>query len=274
MAEVGEPILSASFKVLFDKLDNPIIKDSSPDCGIDADLEKLEETLLMIETVHTDADVDVERPQNNKKTPEKIKKEVNKWLNQLIDLAYDAEDAIEEYGIYVEKYQVRCSIPHEIKNDIKSEIKKMNERLEKLKNRMTVLGLKSIYGEGRMSNEIINRSSTSSILLDESYFYGRETDKINLISKLLIWDGPSDQKIYGVIPIVGMGGLGKTTLAQSVYNYEKLVNRYFDLKAWVRLSEEVDSAKITRDIIESATMEPCFLRKLETLQMKLKEIVW
>ncbi|XP_010273687.1 PREDICTED: uncharacterized protein LOC104609151 [Nelumbo nucifera] len=105
MAEVGEPILSASFKVLFDKLDNPIIKDSSPDCGIDADLEKLEETLLMIETVHTDADVDVERPQNNKKTPEKIKKEVNKWLNQLIDLAYDAEDAIEEYGIYVEKYQ-------------------------------------------------------------------------------------------------------------------------------------------------------------------------
>nr|DAD45303.1 TPA_asm: hypothetical protein HUJ06_003533 [Nelumbo nucifera] len=204
---------------------------------------------------------------------QRTKKEaVKKWLNELSDLAYDAEDTLAEFEIYVEQYQVRRSIPHELKDQINFEIKKINERLEKLKNRMIVLGLERIHVEGRMSDEITKRTPTTSIL-DESCFYGRETDKNNIIFKLLSWDGPSDERNYGVLPIVGMGGLGKTTLAQSVYHDDERVEKHFKLRAWVCVSEEIDNAKITKAIIESATMETCSLTSLEALQGKLKKML-
>ena len=44
--------------------------------------------------------------------------------------------------------------------------------------------------------------------------------------------GGGDDQNISVIPIVGMGGLGKTALVKSVYNNER-IDQYFDLKAWV-----------------------------------------
>ncbi|XP_010273773.1 PREDICTED: putative disease resistance RPP13-like protein 1 [Nelumbo nucifera] len=191
------------------------------------------------------------------------------FFKELNDVAYDAEDTLEEYAVYVKEYQVRRSISPEMKNEIKSKIKKIKERLQKLKRRISVLGLKRVYVEGTMSNEIIKRPSTSSIL-DESCFFGRETDKNNIITKLLTWGGLGAEKNYGVIPIVGMGGLGKTALAQSVYNDEK-VKGHFDLKAWVCVSEKVDTAKITKAILESATTNVVPLTDLDPLQCNLTE---
>ena len=69
---------------------------------------------------------------------------------------------------------------------------------------------------------------TSSLV--EGQTYGRNEDKEKIV-KLL----KSSDAQFSVISIVGMGGLGKTTLAQIVYTEDE-VNSYFDLKAWVCLS--------------------------------------
>ena len=79
--------------------------------------------------------------------------------------------------------------------------------------------------------ENLSWKAPSTSLEDGSHIYGREKDKEAII-KLLSEDN-SDGSEVSVVPIVGMGGVGKTTLAQLVYNDENL-KQIFDLKAWFR----------------------------------------
>ncbi|KAK4478931.1 hypothetical protein RD792_014438 [Penstemon davidsonii] len=67
-----------------------------------------------------------------------------------------------------------------------------------------------------------------------------------------------------------MGGIGKTTLAQMVYN-DKRVNELFDVKAWAYVSDDFNSIRITKSLLESATAKPCDTMNLELLQGGLKD---
>ena len=51
---------------------------------------------------------------------------------------------------------------------------------------------------------------------------------------------------------MGIGGLGKTTLAQFVYNDEN-VNKHFELKMWVCVFDAFELKIIAEKIIASAT---------------------
>ena len=64
--------------------------------------------------------------------------------------------------------------------------------------------------------------------------------------------------------------MGKTTLAQQVYNDDE-VKDYFDLKAWVCVSEDFDILRVTKVILQSVTTETCDVNDLNLLQIKLKE---
>ncbi|CAN6703282.1 unnamed protein product [Malus baccata var. baccata] len=67
-----------------------------------------------------------------------------------------------------------------------------------------------------------------------------------------------------------MGGIGKTTLAQLVYN-DARVKQHFDLQAWVYVSEEFDVVRITQIIYGSVISQTCSITDLNLLQVKLKE---
>ena len=69
------------------------------------------------------------------------------------------------------------------------------------------------------------------------------------------------------ICIVGIGGLGKTTLPQYVYN-DKNVNDYFELKMWVFVSNDFDVKIFFVKIIESATKRKPENPEMDPLQNK------
>jgi len=74
-----------------------------------------------------------------------------------------------------------------------------------------------------------------------------------------------------VIAIVGMGGIGKTTLTQLVYNNDRLKG-HFEHKAWVCVSDPFNVFMVMRTIIEAVTRSPCDIKdKLDQLQNELKE---
>ncbi|PRQ57251.1 putative P-loop containing nucleoside triphosphate hydrolase, leucine-rich repeat domain, L [Rosa chinensis] len=135
------------------------------------------------------------------------------------------------------------------------------ERLDSIKKRIIdVLGMQASAGHG------VSQTIQSTSLVEKSV-YGRDEEKETLV-KLLLSDDESGNEI-SVIPIVGMGGIGKTTLAQFVYNDVRLKER-FDIKAWACVSKEFDVLRISQQIYESLTKKACKITTLNVLQSELQ----
>ncbi|XP_011070057.1 putative disease resistance RPP13-like protein 1 isoform X1 [Sesamum indicum] len=88
----------------------------------------------------------------------------------------------------------------------------------------------------------------------------------------MLMDQELSRTNVSVIPIVGMGGIGKTTLAQIVYNDHRLVGK-FDLKMWASVSMDFDTISITKSIIESASGERCKLSGLDPIQVNFQNLI-
>jgi aquaporin TIP len=80
---------------------------------------------------------------------------------------------------------------------------------------------------------------------DNVQMVGREKEKKHIL-KLLQNNGDRESSI---IPIVGLGGMGKTTIAKFVYTLKETNEFHFDLKAWVYVSMDFKLEKIIGDII-------------------------
>lgn len=72
----------------------------------------------------------------------------------------------------------------------------------------------------------VQRSKQPTSLVDEAEVYGRAEEKKATIELLLKDDSECHDGGFSVIHIIGMGGLGNTTLALPVYN-EKMVQSHF-----------------------------------------------
>ncbi|GFZ02602.1 hypothetical protein Acr_15g0012100 [Actinidia rufa] len=149
-------------------------------------------------------------------------------LEDLEDLAYDLDDVLDEIATEAlrrkPKHQDRLASIHKVRAFIpaclrpstvlsdfrmKSNLDKITPRLQDLFERRSGLGLRKVAAVASARGS--QRTETTS-LIHEPCVHGRDEDK-KAIMELLLNDPLSNTK-FGVVPIVGMGGVGKTTLAQ------------------------------------------------------------
>ncbi|KAI9188594.1 hypothetical protein LWI28_006768 [Acer negundo] len=149
---------------------------------------------------------------------------------------------------------------------MRSKIDDVTSRLKALCRQRTKLGLVEIAGV-RSTALVETRDTTC--LPTEAVVYGRDQDKANIL-EMVLRDEPGDAN-FDVIPIVGMGGIGKTTLIQKVYNDDAVKD--FDPKAWVCVSEDFDVLQISNAIIRSITLLPSDYKDLNSVHVKLKELL-
>ena len=109
----------------------------------------------------------------------------------------------------------------------------------------------------------------STSLVAEEIIYGRDEDK-EMIFSWMMTSNTNDNKL-SICSIVGMGGMGKTTLAQHVFNDPKIEEVGFDEKAWVCVSDEFDVLKISKAIFEAFNKSKDDSENLEMVHGKLKE---
>ncbi|XP_047952527.1 putative late blight resistance protein homolog R1B-16 [Salvia hispanica] len=85
-------------------------------------------------------------------------------------------------------------------------------------------------------------SSRSSIMV------GFDDVLLEIMHKLT--NGVDDRQLH-VLPIVGMGGIGKTTLAKNVYAHQ-YIKEHFDIRAWVTISQNFDTREILCELLSQA----------------------
>ncbi|XP_058788541.1 putative disease resistance RPP13-like protein 1 [Vicia villosa] len=243
---IGGAFLSATLQTLVEKLASTEFLDYIRNTKLDVSLlKKLQTTLLTLQAVLDDAE---ERQINNLA--------VKKWLDDLKDAVLDAEDLVNQ----ISYNSLRCKMENTkagnskvwnflsspFKNfyrDINSQLKIMCETLEPFAQHKDTLGLQTKTAR-------VSRRPPSSSGVNESVMVGRNDDKDAIINMLLSDSSISKNNNLDVIAILGMGGVGKTTLAQLVYNNEK-VEQHFDFKVWVCVSEDFDVVRVTKSLLES-----------------------
>ncbi|XP_017984288.1 PREDICTED: putative disease resistance RPP13-like protein 1 [Theobroma cacao] len=265
-ALVGEAFLTASIEVLVERIACRdvlnLIKGKRLEDGL---LKKLKPALMSVKAVLNDAE------SRQIKDPD-----VRSWIDELKDAVYDAEDFLDEIATEALRSRLEsedqtstakqvCSFFSSVNpfnRGMGSKLEEILERLEYLVNQKDILGLKESRGE-----KSFQRPPATS-LVDESAVCGRNDEK-EAIMELLNPEYAS-ANLIDVIPVVGMGGVGKTTLAQLIYN-DKRVEEWFDLKAWVCVSEEFDVFKVTKTLLDEITSSTGDSENLNKLQLKLKE---
>jgi hypothetical protein len=198
--------------------------------GVKSDLKRLELTMSMIREVLLDAE-------KKQASDERLRI----WLGQLNDVLHDAEDVLDEIEYQALRKQVVASygntftkvrhflpssMMHAFPFKLAHKMKGIRERLDEIETNKDKFNLTKQREDGHIMHQM--REMTHSFV-HPSTIIGRDKDKENIINLLM---QPNGSKNVNVISIVGLGGLGKTALAQWVYNDERVVG-IFQLKMWV-----------------------------------------
>ncbi|GLT32428.1 hypothetical protein SLA2020_070970 [Shorea laevis] len=233
--------------------------------GLEKELEKLSKLLNQIQHVLQDAE---ER---------QSEVAIRDWLQELKDVAYDMVDVLDEVAYEVLRHRVETqsqvkrvrnffspSNPIAFRFNMANKIKKINESLVKLKGDAVFNTLLARNERPRVRK---SQPDTHSFL--DSKFESRRDEDVTEIVNLLT-EQRSHQHPISVISLIGMAGVGKTTLAKLLcQEIEK--RKMFDVVAWVCVSDDFDEKIILNGMLEHLGHNAGGINNMNVLLKKLEE---
>ncbi|CAJ1912000.1 unnamed protein product [Sphenostylis stenocarpa] len=215
---------------LLRKLASYVYEEASRAYGVYEDLRGIKDTLLIVKGVLLDAEEKKEQ-----------KHGLREWLRQIQNVCFDAEDVLDEFECQnLRKIIVKASGSTRMKvghffsssNSLVFRLK-MSRQMKQVRSRLDKIAVDG------------NKFCLERIDVDNRLVQRREMTYSHV-------DASGGDKSLSVIPIVGIGGLGKTTLAKLVFN-DKRMDEHFQLKMWVCISDEFNIRQIVVKMINSAS---------------------
>ncbi|KAG5582639.1 hypothetical protein H5410_053266 [Solanum commersonii] len=142
-------------------------------------------------------------------------------------------------------------------------INNINEELTAINKLAKDLGLQSLMVPPRQIL-LIRETDSVVVALD---VVGRHKDVAEIKEKILTM---REDVVLSTIPIVGMGGLGKTTVAKRIYNDEH-IKQIFEKRVWLCLPEMSETKSFLELILESLTERKVKVQSRDIIVKKLRD---
>ncbi|XP_006660348.2 putative disease resistance protein RGA4 [Oryza brachyantha] len=265
---MAESLLLPVVRGLTGKATDALVRSVTRVCGVDGDRRRLERQLLAVQCMLSDAEAKSE-----------TNPAVKRWMKDLKAVAYEADDVLDDFRYEALRREAQIGdaaaskvlgffTPHNtllfraaMSRKLSGVLEKMNELVEE----MNRFGLVQ-----RAEPPELPYRQTHSAPEEPADILGRDDDK-EVVVKLLLEQ--RDEHRLQVVAVVGMGGLGKTTLAKMVYN-DPQVTEHFQLKMWHCVSDNFEPASLLKSVIELAKNGRCeMFDTIELLRRQLEEAI-
>jgi hypothetical protein len=204
---------------------------------------------------------------------------VRLWLRELRAAAFDVDALLDRLGTITAVSRLAAAEQSRKRKrlwpcvelgprqrwELDDKISQINERLDEINRGRKRYRLQAGDGRRTEAQPIQRPRFLESAAHRDERPIGRDEEKEQIVRALV-----SDSAEMEVISIWGTAGIGKTTLAQSVFKDPEVQNFFTD-KIWVWLPDRCDVRKATKMIIEAVTSQKCELLSLDILQQRLHD---